>query len=122
MARGAVGGLLSTANDLAKYYKALMKLWRSESQPEKNSLKIEDEEAVFADILWLFAPIQIMGTPARREKAMLWDGPEVNCSEPSVILASIQDWWIRCPYLRTALILDWLFGIKAASWAQPLLS
>ena len=64
VAMGSAGGLLSTANDLAKYYKALMKSWRDQAQTEKGGLGTEDKKPVFDDVSWLFAPLQIMETPA----------------------------------------------------------
>ncbi|KAK0638999.1 beta-lactamase/transpeptidase-like protein [Cercophora newfieldiana] len=63
VALGAAGGLLSTGNDMAKYSKALMKAWRASSEPEKAC------GTVFADVSWIFAPLQIMETPALREKS-----------------------------------------------------
>ncbi|KAF7512246.1 hypothetical protein GJ744_001814 [Endocarpon pusillum] len=69
VAMGSAGGLLSTANDLAKFYKALMRSWRGQAEAEKDSLGTEDKEAVFEDVSWFFAPLQIMETPAFREKS-----------------------------------------------------
>ncbi|KAK4139709.1 beta-lactamase/transpeptidase-like protein [Dichotomopilus funicola] len=60
-AMGSAGGLLSSGNDLSKYYKALMAAW---------SRRISrDKEAVFSDISWIFTPLRIMETPALREKS-----------------------------------------------------
>ena len=69
VAMGSSGGLLSTANDLAKYYKALMRSCCAQAQLEKDFTRTEDKEAVFDDVSWLFAPLQIMQTPALPEKS-----------------------------------------------------
>ncbi|KAH6611776.1 beta-lactamase/transpeptidase-like protein [Chaetomium sp. MPI-SDFR-AT-0129] len=60
-AMGSAGGLLSSGNDLSKYYKALMAAWSRRISREK--------EAVFSDISWIFTPLRIMETPALREKS-----------------------------------------------------
>lgn len=69
MAMDSAGGLLSTANDLARYYKALMRSWCFLAQPEKDGLTTDDKKALFEDVSWLFAPLQTMETPAFREKS-----------------------------------------------------
>lgn len=69
VAMGSAGGLLSTANDLAKYYKALMRSWRGQAQTQVEGCWPQDEKAVFNDVAWLFAPLQIMATPTFREKS-----------------------------------------------------
>jgi CubicO group peptidase (beta-lactamase class C family) len=69
IAMGSAGGLLSSSNDLAKYYKALMKVWRSHAQSDKDDHDVEDATAIFGDVSWLFAPLQIMEVPAFREKS-----------------------------------------------------
>ncbi|KAM5372484.1 hypothetical protein ACJZ2D_007522 [Fusarium nematophilum] len=63
VAMGAAGGLLSTVNDLIKYYKALMRSWQSQARESP------DKSAVFGDVPWLLAPLQIMEVPAFREKS-----------------------------------------------------
>ncbi|KAH6850484.1 beta-lactamase/transpeptidase-like protein [Chaetomium sp. MPI-CAGE-AT-0009] len=69
VALGSAGGLLSSVNDLSKYYKALMRAWSRQVRGEEAPRKNQDEKAVFGDILWLFAPLQIMERPALREKS-----------------------------------------------------
>jgi hypothetical protein len=58
---GSVGGLMSTANDLSKYYKALLQSWHGQAQLKEGPFD--------KSISWLFAPLQIMQTPAFREKS-----------------------------------------------------
>ncbi|KAL9093885.1 MAG: hypothetical protein Q9165_003808 [Trypethelium subeluteriae] len=67
-AMGSAGGLLSTANDLAKYYKALMRSWRSRTQAQKGVHGTENSRTLFDDVRWLLAPLQVMETPVTREK------------------------------------------------------
>ncbi|KAK7419778.1 hypothetical protein QQX98_003150 [Neonectria punicea] len=68
-AMGSAGGLLSTAKDLSKYYKALMRSWRREEQAERSGCGTEEKKPMIDDVSWLFAPLQIMETPAFREKS-----------------------------------------------------
>lgn len=68
-AMGSAGGLLSSVDDLSKYYKALMAAWSIQTRVEKGRRMSRDKEAVFSDISWIFAPLQIMETPALREKS-----------------------------------------------------
>ncbi|KPM45233.1 hypothetical protein AK830_g1344 [Neonectria ditissima] len=66
---GASGGLLSTANDLTKYYKALMKSWQAQSNLRGNDIVAEPNSPMFDQVAWLFAPLQIMEMPTVREKS-----------------------------------------------------
>jgi CubicO group peptidase (beta-lactamase class C family) len=68
-AMGAAGGLMSTANDLSKYYKALMKCWTAQANPSKGASNRADNCLLFNDIFWLFTPLQIMDVPTIREKS-----------------------------------------------------
>jgi len=69
VAMGSAGGLMSSTNDLSKYYKALMSSWRIKAQSGKASLDVEEKKPVFDDVSWLFAPLQIMEMPAFRDKS-----------------------------------------------------
>lgn len=69
VAMGSAGGLLSSVNDLSKYCKALMRSWNSQTQGKMADCGIEHETAVFDEVSWLFAPLQIMETPTFREKS-----------------------------------------------------
>ncbi|KAI0534300.1 beta-lactamase/transpeptidase-like protein [Xylaria digitata] len=68
-AMGPAGGLMSTANDLVIYYKALMKSWRAQNGEYVETDGIGTNGTVFNDVLWLFAPLQVMETPTAREKS-----------------------------------------------------
>ncbi|CAI7622502.1 unnamed protein product [Penicillium glandicola] len=70
VAMGSAGGLLSTVDDLSTYYKALMRSWRKQSQANTPTQDAKSEKgAIFGDASWIFAPLQIMETPAFREKS-----------------------------------------------------
>ncbi|KAK3984501.1 beta-lactamase/transpeptidase-like protein [Cladorrhinum sp. PSN332] len=67
---GSAGGLSSTVNDLAKYYKALMRAWRIQKQGGLARNKEAAGDLLSRnDITWLFTPLQIMETPTFREKS-----------------------------------------------------
>jgi CubicO group peptidase (beta-lactamase class C family) len=66
---GAAGGLMSTANDLSKYYKALMKSWTAQTTPSEGTSNVVNKDLLFDDISWLFSPLQIMDLPIVREKS-----------------------------------------------------
>ncbi|KAI1179039.1 beta-lactamase/transpeptidase-like protein [Nemania sp. FL0916] len=66
---GPAGGLSSTVNDLVIYSKALMKCWQVQNRRQAENGEISAIKPVFSDVSWLFAPLQIMGTPTAREKA-----------------------------------------------------
>lgn len=68
-AMGAAGGLRSSVNDLIKFYMALMRSWQEASQARREDTAAVKEQPVFGDVAWLFAPLQIMETPALREKS-----------------------------------------------------
>ena len=69
VAMGAAGGLLSTANDLAKFYKTLMGSWRNLARGGKDSFESEGKKSVLGNVSWLLAPLQIMETPTLREQS-----------------------------------------------------
>ncbi|KAL9078515.1 MAG: hypothetical protein Q9157_002571 [Trypethelium eluteriae] len=54
---------------ITKYYKALMRSWRSRTHAEKDARGTETPGSVFDDVLWPLAPLQIMETPVIREKS-----------------------------------------------------
>lgn len=69
---GSALGLLSTTNDLVKYCKVLMRSWNEQLQQnaKENAGKASaNSTAIFEDISWNFAPLQIMVRPAIREKS-----------------------------------------------------
>ncbi|KAH7127289.1 beta-lactamase/transpeptidase-like protein [Dactylonectria macrodidyma] len=66
---GAAGGLLSTANDLAKYYKALMGSWQTQAKLGEDDAGTRHKPSMFGQVPWLFTPLQIMEMPALREKS-----------------------------------------------------
>lgn len=66
---GPSSGLMSTANDLSKYYKALMKSWTAQANPSKGVPNGGVVNLLFDDIFWLFTPLQIMDIPTMREKS-----------------------------------------------------
>ncbi|KUJ07020.1 beta-lactamase/transpeptidase-like protein [Mollisia scopiformis] len=67
-ALGASGSLMSTSNDLSKYYKALMKCWTAQTNHKERASHIA-ENLLFDDVSWLFTPLQIMDLPTAREKS-----------------------------------------------------
>ncbi|KAH6703993.1 hypothetical protein BKA61DRAFT_739848 [Leptodontidium sp. MPI-SDFR-AT-0119] len=68
-AMGSAGGLMTTTNDLSKYYKALLRLWTRDAYPGSGSTTQDGAVQVFPEISWLFTPLQIMGSPTIREKS-----------------------------------------------------
>lgn len=68
-AMGSAGGLMTTTNDLSKYYKALLRLWTRDGYPGSGSTTQDGAVQVFPEISWLFTPLQIMGSPTIREKS-----------------------------------------------------
>jgi CubicO group peptidase (beta-lactamase class C family) len=69
VAMGSAGGLMSSVNDLSKFYKALMSSWSIQPQTEEAGCDIEHKNPVFDDVSWLCTPHQIMETPTFREKS-----------------------------------------------------
>jgi hypothetical protein len=72
---------MSTANDLSKYYKALLQSWHGQAQ-----LK----EGPFDKLIsWLFAPLQIMQRLHSAKRVTRLGGPEASYLPRLAILASI---------------------------------
>ncbi|KAG4434299.1 hypothetical protein IFR05_010212 [Cadophora sp. M221] len=66
---GSAGGLMTTANDLSKYYKALPRLWTRAAYLESGSTAEDGTVQIFPEVSWLFTPLQIMESPTTREKS-----------------------------------------------------
>ncbi|KAF2965617.1 hypothetical protein GQX73_g7972 [Xylaria multiplex] len=69
-AMGPASSLMSTANDLVIYCKALMRSWHAQNGEHVETGETGANEAVFSDVKWLFASLQIMETPTAREKRL----------------------------------------------------
>lgn len=67
-AMGSAGGLMSTANDLSKYYKELLQAWHHRCQ-DTNVSGTSTYPSILRAMLSLSAPLQIMKNSALHEKS-----------------------------------------------------
>lgn len=83
MASVAVGSMMSTTNDLAKYCVALNQAWKRQRHTEDAEIRTLRRKQVFPDVDLLFNPLQAMGADEKANKshAAGW----ATCTLPAVI-------------------------------------
>ena len=65
---GSAGGLMSSANDLAKYHKVSMQCWNRQEDRGRNNLNPEVKN-IFGDISQLFTPLHLITSTSSRENS-----------------------------------------------------